>query len=492
MRRIALLVLLMSLVDVSVAAQMALAQGDTQPPRVSSSSPSAGAVGVSITVNVTATFNEPVQPASITIVLRDATNAIVPSSLSYNAATRTVTLDPQATLQPGKTYTATLSAAADLAGNALSPPVVWSFTTHPGFQESVVFGGLVEPTSIQFAPDGRVFVAEKSGLIKVFNSLVSTTPTVFADLRTKVYSYGGSGLLAMALDPGFPALPYVYVLYTYDAPVGGTAPVWSDGCPPANADQCAVSGRLSRLQASGNVMIGTEQVLVGDWFQRYPDQPVGGLAFGPDGALYASVGDGASGAFVDLGQGFSPSPDPPSEGGALRSQDLRTPADPVALSGTVIRVHPDTGAPVRQTTSMLVGTPTVDANGVKSYPVTSVFQGPQPTTVRVLEPTSPAPGKLHRHLYVLPVETGVTSQSSTYSDGLEELRLLNVHNRYNLTLIAPSFRSSRGTATTPPTSHAGWRASSSGIWCHSGIVSRRRPRSRNGGRSGSASPATAR
>jgi len=438
-RRIAVLVAMVALSDTSVAPQAALAQGDTQPPRVSSQSPAAGAVGVSITINVTAAFNEPVQPASIAFVLRDASNAVVPSSLSYNAAIRTVTLDPQVDLQPGKTYTATLSAAADPAGNALSPPVVWSFTTHPGFQEAVVFGGLVQPTSIQFAPDGRVFVAEKSGLVKVFDSLVAMTPTVFADLRTKVYSHGGSGLLGMALDPGFPALPYVYVLYTYDAPIGGTPPTWGDGCPPANADECAVSGRLSRLQVSGNVMIGAEQVLVEDWFQRYPDQPVGGLAFGPDGALYASAGDGASRTFVDLGQGISPSPDPPTEGGALRSQDLRTPADPVGLSGTVIRVHPDTGAPVRQTTSMLVGTPTVDSNGVKSYAVTSIFQGPQPTVVRVLEPTNPAPGKLHRHLYVLPVETGVTSQSSLYSDGLEELRLLDVHNRYNVTLIAPSF-----------------------------------------------------
>ena len=128
--------------------------------------------------------------------------------------------------------------------------------------------------------------------MKVFDSLVAMTPTVFADLRTKVYSHGGSGLLGMALDPGFPALPYVYVLYTYDAPVGGTPPTWGDGCPPANADECAVSGRLSRLQVSGNVMIGAEQVLVEDSFQRYPDQPVGGLAFGPDGALYASAGDG--------------------------------------------------------------------------------------------------------------------------------------------------------------------------------------------------------
>jgi len=122
-RRIAVLVAIVALADISVAPQAALAQGDTQPPRVSSQSPAAGAVGVSITINVTAAFNEPVQPASIAFVLRDASNAVVPSSLSYNAAIRTVTLDPQVDLQPGKTYTATLSAAADLAGNApTSPP----------------------------------------------------------------------------------------------------------------------------------------------------------------------------------------------------------------------------------------------------------------------------------------------------------------------------------------------------------------------------------
>ena len=61
------------------------------------------------------------------------------------------------------------------------------------------------------------------------------------------------------------------------------------------------------------------------------------------------------------------------------------------------------------TGSMTVGAPTVDANGVKSYVVTSTFQGPQSMTVRVLEPTSPAPGQPHRLLYVLPVEIGVTS-----------------------------------------------------------------------------------
>ena len=93
---------------------------------------------------------------------------------------------------------------------------------------------------------------------------------------------------------------------------------------------------------------GAEQVLIDDWYQHYPDQPVGNLAFGPDGALYAGGGDGASSTMVDVGQTDVPSPDPPNEGGALRSQDLRTPADPVTLDGSIIRVQPDTGQPLRR------------------------------------------------------------------------------------------------------------------------------------------------
>ncbi|QNI33520.1 hypothetical protein H7849_06120 [Alloacidobacterium dinghuense] len=90
--------------------------------------------------------------------------------------------------------------------------------------------------------------------------------------------------------------------------------------------------------------------------------------------------------------------------------------------------------------TMTVGPYTVDANGVKYYPVTSVYQGSQQQIIRVLEPTNPAPGKPRRFLYVLPVGSGVASLSSApFSDGLEELRLLDVQDRFNLTLIAPSF-----------------------------------------------------
>jgi len=240
-------------------------------------------------------------------------------------------------------------------------------TLPPGFQETTAFSGLTNPTVVRFASDGRVFVAEKRGVIKVFDSLNDTTPTTFADLNVNVYNFWDRGLLGMALAPNFPADPYVYVLYTHDAAIGGTAPRWgtpgvySDPCPTppgATGDGCVVSGRVSRLQASGNVMTGSEQVLIEDWCQQYPSHSVGSVEFGADGALYASGGDGASFNFVDYGQDGSPlNPcgDPPggvgatlspptAEGGALRSQDLRTSGDPATLDGSIIRVDPATGA----------------------------------------------------------------------------------------------------------------------------------------------------
>jgi glucose/arabinose dehydrogenase len=201
-----------------------------------------------------------------------------------------------------------------------------------------------------------VFVAEKSGLIKVFDGLTDPTPTVFADLSTNVHNFWDRGLLGLALDPAFPTRPYVYALYTHDAAVGGTAPRWgtpgvlSDPCPNppgATASGCVVSGRVSRLQAAGNVMTGTEQVLAEGWCQQYPSHSVGTLAFGADGALYVSGGEGASFVQVDhghLGTPSNPCGDPTREGGALRSQDLRTSADPAGLNGAVLRIDPNTGA----------------------------------------------------------------------------------------------------------------------------------------------------
>ncbi len=116
------------------------------------------------------------------------------------------------------------------------------------FQETTVISGLTFPTVVRFASDGRVFVAEKSGLIKVFDNLSDTSPTVVADFRNRVHDYWDRGLLGLALDPSFPTSPYLYVLYAYDAPIGGTAPVWNDACPtpPARPQTDALSAVVYR------------------------------------------------------------------------------------------------------------------------------------------------------------------------------------------------------------------------------------------------------
>src|SRR3954454_2094186 len=238
------------------------------------------------------------------------------------------------------------SAGPMIAGAPAADGLVAAAEAPSGFQDTVQWSGLTDPMAIRFAPDGRVFVAEKSGLIKVFDSVSDPTATVYADLRTRVHDFWDRGMLGLALDPGFSTgRPFVYVLYAYDHMLGdaAAAPRWGDTCPTppgANGDGCVISGRLSRLIASG-----TEQVLIEDWCQQYPSHSLGSLAFGADGALYVSAGDGASFSWADYGQAGDPQTpcgDPPggagasltpptAEGGALRSQDVRSASDPTSL-----------------------------------------------------------------------------------------------------------------------------------------------------------------
>jgi len=220
-----------------------------------------------------------------------------------------------------------------------------------GFSDVIVYRSLTYATALAFSSDGRAFVAEKSGVIKVFHGLNDDTPTVFADLSTQVMDYSDRGLLGLALDPTFPANPYVYVLYSLDAPIGGTPPVFNDWCDDPLGAGCVIGARLSRLQASGDVMVGPEQVLIEGWCQQFPSHSIGTVAFGADGALYVGGGDGASFEFADYGQNGNPcgdpggpNPTPPTaQGGALRSQDLRTSGDPTGFDGSILRVDPATG-----------------------------------------------------------------------------------------------------------------------------------------------------
>ena len=230
-----------------------------------------------------------------------------------------------------------------------------------GFQETVVFSGLTNPSAIGSSLRmRRVFVAEKGGRIKVFDGLMDSSPDVFADLSANVQLLGSRDARVRArsrLHQQAAVCACPLHLRCGDRRVAADV---GDGCPnPPGATGGWVCGQWPPLAADGvgNFMTGAEQVLINDWCQQYPSHSIGALGFGADGALYVSGGDGASFNFTDWGQDGSPlNPcgDPPggigaalsppsAEGGALRSQDLRTSSDPATLDGAILRVNPDTG-----------------------------------------------------------------------------------------------------------------------------------------------------
>ena len=144
----------------------------------------------------------------------------------------------------------------------------------PLFSDTEVASGLSSPTAMAFAPDGRLFVCEQGGALRVIQDghlLPEPFLTVSADSR------GERGLLGVAFDPGFPREPYVYVYYTSPTPTA--------------------RNRVSRFTASGNRAVpGSEAVLLD--LGPLTDASIhngGALHFGADGKLYIAVGDNARG-----------------------------------------------------------------------------------------------------------------------------------------------------------------------------------------------------
>jgi glucose/arabinose dehydrogenase len=148
-------------------------------------------------------------------------------------------------------------------------------TLPPGFSETLVASGLASPTAMQFSPDGRLFVCEQGGRLRVIkNGALLATPFV----TLTVSSVGERGLLGVAFDPDFAVNQFVYVYYTATTPT--------------------VHNRISRFTANGDVAIaGSEVVILElDNLSGATNHNGGALAFGPDGKLYAAVGENANGS----------------------------------------------------------------------------------------------------------------------------------------------------------------------------------------------------
>jgi putative heme-binding domain-containing protein len=149
----------------------------------------------------------------------------------------------------------------------------------PGFRADVVASGLSGVTALEVAPDGRVFVCEQTGTLRVVKD-GKLLPQPFVKLP--VEATWERGLIGVTVAPGFPKVPHVFVCYVAARPY------------PHHV--------VSRLTAAGNVAEpGSERVLLEGDDQRKlgGDVPAGhqggAIHFGKDGKLYIAIGDQTAG-----------------------------------------------------------------------------------------------------------------------------------------------------------------------------------------------------
>jgi glucose/arabinose dehydrogenase len=155
------------------------------------------------------------------------------------------------------------------------------FTTGDGvrFIVEVPVMALDVPWSMAFAPDGRLFLTERGGRVRILNAAISTSELALT--LDDVYTQGEAGLLGLALDPGFTQNRFVYLYYSA-ATIGGAV------------------NRVVRYREAGSRL--TDRVVLLDNIPAAPIHDGGRLRFGPDGLLHITTGDAAVTALAqDLG-----------------------------------------------------------------------------------------------------------------------------------------------------------------------------------------------
>lgn len=166
-----------------------------------------------------------------------------------------------------------LTLAAPPAARAAGARAAVTRAFAPGFVETALPDSFDSPVSMAIAPDGRMFVCEQGGALRVVRvGRLLARPFWVAPTR----AFMEEGLLGVAFDPGFARNRFVYVNYTSFAPVRHQ--------------------RVARLTASGDTALAGSEVALIDLDENREHLHVGGgLRFGRDGMLYASTGENGYG-----------------------------------------------------------------------------------------------------------------------------------------------------------------------------------------------------
>ena len=139
-----------------------------------------------------------------------------------------------------------------------------------GFTDAFYVSGIANPVAMDFAPDGRLFVCQKNGPLRIVSAAGALLPTPFMTLT--VDTANERGLLGIAFDPQFATNGWLYCYYTVP------------GAPPHN--------RVSRFTANGDLVAPASEVPILDLEDLQTGFHNGGSThFGPDGKLYVAVGE---------------------------------------------------------------------------------------------------------------------------------------------------------------------------------------------------------
>ncbi len=152
------------------------------------------------------------------------------------------------------------------------PPNAATFPDSNAYTWQPIVSGLQRPVDLQTDGSGRLFIIEKTGRIRIIqNGQLLIAP--FLDITDRVNDNGNEmGLLGLAFPPNYPQNGFFYVNYTGRG--GNTF--------------------ISRFTATGNDADPNSEKILLTVDQPFPNHNGGVLTFGPDGYLYAGLGDGGA------------------------------------------------------------------------------------------------------------------------------------------------------------------------------------------------------